>query len=89
MNSEQEETETTESKPFWLFLGAIKWFAIGVFIGTVIDLASLLFAGGRNPTATLDRRETELPVHDPLADAKQSARILTEIVLPTLLNACH
>ncbi len=42
----------------------------------LIDLASLLFAQGKDPCETLDRRETELPVHDPLADARQSARIL-------------
>jgi hypothetical protein len=47
----------------------------------LIDLATLLFGQGKVPCATLDRRETELPVHDPLADARQSARILIDVLL--------
>ena len=42
------------------------------------DLASVLLAKGKNPTATFDRLPNELPAHNPLNDARQSARILIE-----------
>lgn len=42
------------------------------------DLASILLAAGKNPTATFDRLPNELPAHNPLNDARQSARILIE-----------
>ena len=42
------------------------------------DLATLMLAQGLDPLATPDRREYELPAHNPLADARQSARILAE-----------
>jgi hypothetical protein len=41
-----------------------------------IDVASVLFARGLDPLATETRLENELPIHDPLADARQSARLL-------------
>ena len=44
----------------------------------LIDLASILLADGQDPIQLFDRRPNELPVHDPLADARQSARILIE-----------
>lgn len=44
------------------------------------DLATLLFARGYDPTATFARLEDELPAHNPLADAKQSARILKTLL---------
>lgn len=40
------------------------------------DLASVMLACGEDPLATRDRLPDELPTHDPLADAKQSARLL-------------
>ncbi len=40
------------------------------------DLASVLLARGIDPLAEKDRQPDELPRHNPLADAKQSARIL-------------
>lgn len=43
----------------------------------LIDVASVLLAKGYDPTATYRRLERELPEHNPLADARQSARLLT------------
>lgn len=42
------------------------------------DLAPMLLALGRDPLATHDRTEDELPAHQPLNDARQSARLLLE-----------
>jgi hypothetical protein len=42
------------------------------------DLASLRLAAGFNPLAVEERLPHELPVHNPLADALQSARLLVE-----------
>lgn len=44
----------------------------------LIDVASVMLAAGRDPLATHERRPSELPAHDPLADARQSARLLIE-----------
>lgn len=44
----------------------------------LIDVGSVVLAKGGNPIATFDRKDNELPKHDPLADARQSARILIE-----------
>jgi hypothetical protein len=44
----------------------------------LIDVASVRLAAGLSPLVTEDRRENELPVHDPLADARQSARLFLE-----------
>lgn len=43
----------------------------------LIDVASVLFACGYDPLATYPRLENEVPQHNPLADARQSARLLT------------
>jgi len=45
-----------------------------------LDLGSILFAKGKDPIATYDRTEDELPKHHPLRDAKQSARLLIEVL---------
>lgn len=42
----------------------------------LVDVASVRLAAGFDPLATVDRLLAELPVHDPLADARQSARLL-------------
>lgn len=42
------------------------------------DLSTLLLAIGRDPTQAHPRLKRELPKHDPLCDARQSARILLE-----------
>lgn len=42
------------------------------------DVASIRLAAGLDPLATVDRLPHELPAHDPLADARQSARLLLE-----------
>jgi len=42
------------------------------------ELASFRFAGGLDPLGTNARLPNELPVHDALADARQSARLLIQ-----------
>lgn len=44
----------------------------------LIDLSSMLLARGRDPLGTFERLPDELPAHHPLADARQSARLLAE-----------
>lgn len=42
------------------------------------DIASVMLAKGMDPMATYNRTSEELPKHHPLADARQSARLLHE-----------
>jgi hypothetical protein len=42
------------------------------------DISSIMLAAGMNPMKTYDRTESEKPVHNPLADARQSARLLSK-----------
>lgn len=44
----------------------------------LIDIASVRLAAGLDPLATVERLDDELPAHNPLADARQSARLLSE-----------
>lgn len=44
----------------------------------LIDVASVRLATGLDPLATEGRLPTEFPAHHPLADARQSARLLLE-----------
>lgn len=44
----------------------------------LIDVASVLLVAGMDPLATRERRPDELPVHDPVCDARQSARLMLE-----------
>lgn len=44
----------------------------------LIDVASVRLAAGFDPLADVERLPGELPAHDPLADARQSARLLLE-----------
>ena len=44
----------------------------------LLDVGTLLLACGLSPLGTYPRRPDELPKHDPLADARQSARLLIE-----------
>lgn len=41
------------------------------------EIASIMFAAGMDPMEKYDRTESEMPVHDPLGDARQSARLLS------------
>lgn len=41
------------------------------------EIASIMVAAGMDPMASYDRLPEELPAHEPLADARQSARLLT------------
>lgn len=43
-----------------------------------MDIAAVLWAAGLDPTAHYGRLENELPAHNALNDARQSARILIE-----------
>jgi hypothetical protein len=40
------------------------------------EIASVMLAAGMDPMATYGREESEKPAHEPLADARQSARLL-------------
>lgn len=42
------------------------------------DVATARMMAGFDPLATVDRLSSELPVHDPMADARQSARLWIE-----------
>ena len=44
----------------------------------LIDVASVRLAAGLDPLATCERLPNEMPAHDPLCDAVQSARLLIE-----------
>lgn len=44
----------------------------------LLDLAPVLLVRGRDPLGEFARLENELPKHDPLADARQSARVFLE-----------
>jgi hypothetical protein len=44
----------------------------------LLDVASVLVAAGKDPTAQYDRLPDEVPLHNPVADARQSARLLME-----------
>lgn len=47
------------------------------------DVATLRLAAGFDPLATVERLPNELPQHDPLADSRQSARLLIEALRAT------
>lgn len=49
------------------------------------EIASVMMAAGMDPMATYERLEAEQPEHDPLADARLSARLL-ETALRKLAN---
>ncbi len=49
----------------------------------LIDVASVRLAAGLDPLGTEERRESESPAHDPLCDARQSARLLIEALQMT------
>lgn len=44
------------------------------------DISSFLAAAGKDPMANYERLPNELPKHDPLADVRQSARLLWQVV---------
>lgn len=45
------------------------------------EIASFMQAAGFDPMGTYDRAQDELPKHDPLADARQSARLLRQSII--------
>lgn len=51
-----------------------------------LEIGSILYAAGMNPTGTFERQPEELPLHNPLCDARQSARLLLQ-ALKTLREA--
>jgi len=50
----------------------------------LIDVASMRLAAGLNPLETLAREPDEMPAHNPLNDARQSARLLFEVLIDNL-----
>lgn len=52
----------------------------------LLDIASVMMAHGLDPLAERERLERELPAHHPLADARQSARLLCEALE---MNSAH
>lgn len=46
-----------------------------------LEIASVLLAAGMDPMAVYERHPNELPKHDPSADARQSARLLSEALI--------
>jgi hypothetical protein len=44
----------------------------------LVDVSSVRLAAGFNPVGIFERLPSELPAHDPVADARQSARLLIE-----------
>lgn len=57
---------------------ADQWQRSALPIYPLIDIASVRLGVRRDPLATEARLESELPKHDPLCDARQSARLLME-----------
>jgi len=51
----------------------------------LVDIASVLLANGMDPLAHYERDPNEFPVHDPRADARQSARLLVEALHATFV----
>lgn len=50
-----------------------------------VEISTMMLAAGMNPKATYGREPNELPMHDPLADARQSARLLHTAI--TFINS--
>lgn len=46
-----------------------------------LEISSVLLAAGMDPMAEYERHPEELPKHDPTADARQSARLLSEALI--------
>lgn len=44
------------------------------------EISSYMVAAGMDPMGKYERTPSELPVHDPSADARQSARLLSEAI---------
>lgn len=55
----------------------------------LIDIASVRLARGLDPLAIEPRLEHELPAHNPLCDARQSARLLHEALRTEPLSAAN
>lgn len=53
----------------------------------LIDVASVRLAAGLDPLGSEHRLPAEMPAHDPLADARQSARLLVEALGPARRDA--
>lgn len=52
--------------------------ACGINPYPLYDISSIMLADGLDPMKTYERLPDELPVHNPLADCRQSARLLRE-----------
>lgn len=51
------------------------------------EIASFMVAAGMDPMAKYDRKPSELPIHQPLSDARLSARLLAEAIQQTTTDA--
>lgn len=49
----------------------------------LLDIGSVMLGAGMDPRNSYDRLENELPVHNPLNDARQSARLLLDALRKT------
>lgn len=47
------------------------------------EIASFMLAAGMDPMATYERTASEMPAHEPLADARLSARLLAQALFKT------
>ena len=52
----------------------------GIDVYPLIDLGSILLAKGKDSIGNCERKENELPKHNPLCDARQAARIFFELM---------
>lgn len=46
----------------------------------LIEISSILLSAGIDPLGQFDRLESEIPKHDPVCDARQSARLMMEAI---------
>lgn len=53
------------------------------------EIASVMLSAGMDPMAKYERQASELPAHEPLANARQSARLLAEALNAIALRTDH
>lgn len=46
----------------------------------LIEISSILISAGIDPLGKFDRLESEIPVHNPVCDARQSARLMIDAI---------
>lgn len=74
------ETDLLQNLDIYLMMGGSEK-RVSQAVYPLLDIASMLFARGFAPEYSYARiRENEFPVHNALADARQSARVLKNII---------